>query len=148
MDMEQKTKILLAWELHEQDISNSQIAKRLEVNRETVNRWIGAIQGQEGDVLGYLEGFRTAERQPRPSRQIPLSTKQLVWQIREREENCCGQKIVYFLEKEHGIHLSTPTIYAILKQKFVLRQKGRKKTARGPVPEAFAPREVVLFMLA
>lgn len=143
MDMEQKTKIVLAWELHEQGISNTQIAKRLEVNRETVNRWISAMREQQTGLLGYLEGFRTAEKQPRPSRQIPLSTKQLVWQIREREEGCCGQKIAYFLKKEHSIHLSTPTIYAILKQKFVLRQKGRKKTARGPVPEACAPREVV-----
>ena len=128
MDMDQKTKIMLAWELHEQDIlawelheqdiSNSQIAKRLEVNRETVNRWISAIRGQDQGLLGYLEGFRTGEKQPRPSRQIPLSTKQLVWQIREREENCCGQKIAYFLEKEHGIILSTPTIYAILIVRF------------------------------
>ena len=67
--------------------------------------------------------------------------------------NCCGQSdygkavsvIAYFLEKEHRIILSTPTIYAILNQKFVLRQKGRKKTARGPIPEAVASREVVLF---
>ena len=38
MDMEQRTKITLAWELHEYGLSNSQIARRLEINRETINR--------------------------------------------------------------------------------------------------------------
>ena len=33
MDMEQRTKITLAWELHEQGLSNSQIARRLEISR-------------------------------------------------------------------------------------------------------------------
>jgi transposase-like protein len=53
MDMEQRTKITLAWELHEQGLSNSQIARRLEINRETINRWIAAI-GEQG-LLPFLE---------------------------------------------------------------------------------------------
>lgn len=141
MGMEQRTKITLAWELHEQGVSNSQIARRLEVNRETANRWIAAI-GAEG-LLPYLERFRASERRPRPSRQVPLTTKQLVWRLREREEDCCGQKIAYFLEREHGLRLSVPTIYAVLREKYTLRRKGRKKAPRGPVPQAQGPREVV-----
>jgi transposase len=139
--MEQRTKITLAWELHEQGVSNSQIARRLEVNRETVNRWVAAVR--ERGLLPYLDGFRAAERAPRPSRQVPLTTKQLVWRLREREEGCCGQKIAYFLEKEHGIRLSVPAIYAVLREKYTLRPKGRKKTSRGPVPAAQGPRQVV-----
>ena len=109
MDMEQRTKITLAWELHEQGLSNSQITRRLEINRETTNRWIAAI-GEQG-LLPFLEQYRSHARQPRPVRQVPLTVKQKVWFLREREENACGQKIAYFLEQEHGIHLSVPKIY-------------------------------------
>ncbi len=37
-----------------------------------------------------------------------MSTKQLVWAIREREGQCCGQKIAYFLEKEPNLKLPVP----------------------------------------
>ena len=64
MDMEQRTKIMLAWELHEQGLSNSQITRRLEINRETTNRWIAAI-GEQG-LIPFLEQYRCHARQPRP----------------------------------------------------------------------------------
>ena len=38
--MDQKTKMVLDWDLHEQSVSNSQIARRLEANRDTINGWI------------------------------------------------------------------------------------------------------------
>ena len=44
MDMNQKTKIVLAWELHGQGTSNSQIARDPQLNRATVNVWIAAIK--------------------------------------------------------------------------------------------------------
>ena len=141
MDMQQRTKIVLAWELHEQGISNSQIARRLETNRETINRWISAIAAQ--GLLPFLEQYRSHAREPRPGRQVPLTIKQKVWFLREREENACGQKIAYFLEQEFRIHLSVPKIYEILSERYVLKQKGRRKQPRGPVPEADAPRQVV-----
>lgn len=141
MDMEQKTKIVLAWELHEQGISNSQIARRLQVNRETVNRWISAIVAQ--GLLPFLEQYRCHTRKPRPVRQVPLLVKQKVWLLREREGNACGQKLAYFLEREFGMTVSVPKIYEILSEKYVLKQKGRKKQRRGCVPEAHAPRQVV-----
>ena len=141
MDMEQKTKIVLAWELHEQGISNSQIARRLQVNRESVNRWIAAIKDQ--GLLPYLDAYRSAPSCPRPSRQVPLSVKQKVWHLREREENACGQKIAYFLHREFGVTLSVPKIYEILKEKYLLPRKGRKKQPRGAVPEASAARQVL-----
>ena len=103
MDMQQRTKIVLAWELHEQGISNSQIARRLETNRETINRWISAIAAQ--GLLPFLEQYRSHAREPRPGRQVPLTIKQKVWFLREREENACGQKIAYFLEQEFRIPL-------------------------------------------
>jgi hypothetical protein len=64
--------------------------------------------------------------------------------IRECEHNCCGQKIAYFLEKEHAITLSVPKIYEILAERYVMRFKWKKNQHRGPVPQASAPRQVVL----
>jgi transposase InsO family protein len=70
-------------------------------------------------------------------------TKRLVWQLREREHDCCGQKIAYFLEKEHNVALSVPKIYEVLAEKYVIRSKWKKNQHRGSVPQASAPRQVV-----
>ena len=66
-----------------------------------------------------------------------------MWEIREREYECCGQKIQYFLQLEHGTHLSVPKIYEILAEKYVIRSKWKKNKERGKVPEASKPREVI-----
>jgi len=66
-----------------------------------------------------------------------------VWNIREREQGCCGQKIAYFLNKEHDITLSVPKIYEVLAEKYTLRSKWSKNQKRGPVPEVEAARQVV-----
>ena len=139
--MEQQTKIVLAWELHEQGVSNCQIARDLQINRETVNRWIAGVTEQ--GLLPFLEARHKGQSKPRPARQVPVHVKQKVWFLREREEQCCGQKIAYFLEKEHGVRLSVPKIYEVLAEKYVIRSKWKKNKARGPVPEAGKPREVV-----
>ena len=76
-------------------------------------------------------------------RQVDPIVKRLVWKIREREFHCCGQKIQYFLENEHGIHLSVPKIYEILAEKYVIRSKWKKNKERGLIPKASMPREVI-----
>ena len=125
--MNSRTKITLAWQLHEQGMNNSQIAKHLEVHRETVGLWLRGV-GEQG-LLPFLDTYRQANKQSRPARQVPLSTKRLVWQLREREHGCCGQKIAYFLKKEHGIHLSVPKIYEILAERYVIRAPSGRRTS-------------------
>ena len=132
--METTTLITLAWELHAQGLPKSRIAERLGRDRGTIRLWIEAVTEQ--GLLPFLE-------QPRPARQVRTSTKQLVWAIREREQGCCGQKIAYFLEKEHGLTLSVPKIYEIRAERYVLRSKWRKNHRRGDAPDADAPRQVV-----
>ena len=139
--METTTLITLAWELHTQGLSKSRIAERLGKDRGTVRLWIEAVAHR--GLLPFLEQHQKAKRQPRPARQVRTSTKQLVWAIREREHGCCGQKIAYFLEREHQISLSVPKIYEVLAEKYVLRAKGRKNQKRGDVPEATAARQVI-----
>ena len=62
--------------------------------------------------------------------------KRWVWDIREREAGCCGQKIAYFLERERGVRVSVARIYEI-------RSKWKKNQTRGHVPKASGPRQVV-----
>ena len=139
--MQSTTLITLAWELYEQGIPKTRIAARLGKHRETIHLWIKAVQ-QYG-LLGFLDRYGRAKKGERQSRQVDALMKRWVWAIREREYQCCGQKIRYFLEHEHGLHLSVPKIYEILAEKYVIRSRWKKNHPRGPLPEASQPREVV-----
>jgi len=93
--------------------------------------------------MDFLDRYRQAKKGDRQSRQVNPILKRWVWEIREREFNCCGQKIQYFLKLEHQAHLSVPKIYEILKEKYILRDKRRKNQPRGKVPGASRRGEVI-----
>jgi transposase len=141
MEVLSTTKIVLAWELFEQNVPQTHIAKRLEVNRDTVRLWLKGIK--EHGLSGFLENYQNAKKGPRPGRQVDPLIKTWVWNIREREMDCCGQKIQYFLLKEHKVKLSVPKIYEILAEKYKIKSKWKKNQKRGSVPKATAPREVI-----
>lgn len=141
MLMEKATEIVLAQELSEQGLSKSAIARRLGRDRETIRFWLRGIE-QHG-LKGFVDHKAAACKVPRPSRQVDALVKIWIWQIREREHDCCGQKIAYFLEHEHGVMMSVPKIYEVLAEKFVLRSKWHKNKVRGQAPQASAPRQVV-----
>ncbi|OGE07782.1 hypothetical protein A3I53_02175 [Candidatus Curtissbacteria bacterium RIFCSPLOWO2_02_FULL_40_13b] len=143
MDVNQLTKISLAWELYEQRVPKSHIAARLGVQRETVHIWIDKILVSPQGLLGFLEDYQKAKKGERPKRQVDPILKRRIWTIREREMDCCGQKILYFLEKEYGIHISVPKIYEILAEKYIIKSKWKKYHKRGPVPVATHAREVI-----
>ena len=119
--MEKATEMVLAWELYEQGLSKSAIARRLGRHRETIITWIAGIE--EVGSKPFLDHSAAACQVPRPSRQVDALVKLWVWQIREREHDCCGQKIAYFLKKEHGVTLSVPKIYEVLAEKYQLRPR-------------------------
>ena len=100
MGMEKATEMVLAQELFEQGLSKSAIARRLGRDRETIRLWLRGIEkhGQKA----FLDKSAAACKVPRPSRQVDALIKRHIWNIREREHGCCGQKIAYFLEREHG----------------------------------------------
>ncbi len=93
--------------------------------------------------MGFLDRYHQAKKGAREKRQINPIFKRWVWMIREREYDCCGQKIQYFLKKEHSVHISVPKIYEILSEKYVIRPKWKKNQKRGKVPKATGPREVI-----
>ena len=141
MDMSNLTLITLAWELYRKGVSKSQIARDLDKNRETIISW---IQGSKRyGILEFLNLYENAKKGPREKRRVDPILKRWIWDIREREMDCCGQKILYFLEKEHNIHISVPKIYEILSEKYEIRSKWKKNQARGPIPQATRSREVV-----
>lgn len=131
----------MAWELYEEGIPKVKIASRLGKHRETIHLWIEGIKGQ--GLLKYLSSYERAKKGPRVKRQTDGLIKKWVFDIREREMDCCGEKIQYFLEKEKGVHLAVSHIYSILHEKYVLRSKWHKNKKRGSVPHADNPREVV-----
>jgi transposase len=141
MGMQNSTLITLCWELYEQGLAKSRIAARLGRHRETIHLWIKGIQ--KDGLMPFLDRYEQAKKGERRSRQVDPILKRWVWEIREREFDCCGQKIQYFLNREHAVHLSVPKIYEILAERYVIRPRWKKNHARGPIPRASHPREVV-----
>lgn len=141
MDVLNITKITLAWELFEAGMPKLHIASRLSLQRETVHIWIKGIL--EYGLIGFMDRYSKAKKGPRIKRQVDPILKRWVWEIREREMDCCGQKIIYFLEKEHGISLALSKVYEILAEKYVIKSKWKHNQARGPVPQAERSREVI-----
>jgi len=136
------TKITIAWELLEQGIPKSHIAKHLGISRRTIIRWSQAIQAH-GDLQSFLHHYQRAKKGSRQKRKIDAILKRRILAIREKHHQCCGQKIQYFLEKEYDNQVSVTTIYKVLSEKYQLRSKWQKNKPRGPVPVAKSARQVV-----
>lgn len=141
MDMETLTHITLACELTEQGLSHTKIAAHLGRHRETIGLWLKGIATY--GLSGFLERHTQAKKGPRQARQVSVTIKRLIWELRVREHDCCGQKIAYFLEREYHVRLSVPKIYEILAEKYVIRSKWRKNQKRGVVPTATRARAVI-----
>lgn len=139
--MQNITKITLAWELYESGVPKLHIANRLGVNRDTIRLWVQGIQTL--GLIEFLDDYTNAKKGERVKRQVDPILKRWIWEIREREMDCCGQKIQYFLDKEHGVKPALSKIYEILAEKYVIKSKWKKNQKRGPVPEAFSAREVI-----
>jgi len=60
METRQMTKITITWQLLEQGIPKSHIAKHLRVFRWTIIRWSQAIQ-EHGDLQDFLDHYQQAK---------------------------------------------------------------------------------------
>lgn len=143
MEVNQITKITLAWELFEAGVPKSHIAEKLGVHRETVHLWILGTASHQQELMGFLEDYRKAKRGERAKRKVDGLLKARIWRLREENRGCCGQKIAKYLKEEYEISLGIKAIYKILGEKYKLRSKWKKNQARGSVPKANKPREVI-----
>lgn len=141
MDVLNTSLITLAWELYSHDVPQLRIAQDIDRNRDTVRLWIKGVK--RFGLMGFLDRYEWAKKGRRTPRKANPVVKDWVYQIREREEECCGQKIQYFLEQEHHTHLSVPKIYQILAEKYQIKSKWKKNKARGPVIHPDHPRESI-----
>lgn len=133
--MRKMTKIILAYELLEEGVSKSLIAKHLGISRRTIICWSQVI-GKHGSLEAFLEYYPQAKKGSRQKRKTDAILKRRIWSLREKHHQCCGQKIQYFLQKEYGMQVSVATIYKRLAEKYQLARSGRKTSlaARFPSP--------------
>lgn len=141
--MNQITKITLAWELFEQQIPKTSISQRLEVHRETVGLWVKGIESHSAGLAGFIDNYLQAKKGKRAKRKLDGLLIERICRLREENRDCCGQKIKKYLKAEFGIDLSVTIIYKVLSQRYVLKSKWKKNQARGPIPKASKPREVI-----
>jgi len=143
MEMNQLTKITLAWELFGEGVNKTHVANQLLINRETVRIWIKAIETNPLGLPGFIDSYLSSKKGERSKRKLDGLLKNHIWRIRDENRDCCGQKIHKYLLDEYGIYLSVPTIYKVLGEKYQLRSKWKKNQVRGPVPKALNPREII-----
>lgn len=129
------------WELHKVGLTPDEIAAKTGKHRATIYRWISGIRLY--GIRRYLEKYRTAKKGRRQKRKTDPILKDRIYRIREEFHHCCGEKIRYWMLKRYGVSPAVPTIYRILGEKYQLRAPCHKNVARGPVPRAEKPREVI-----
>lgn len=137
--MDSVARIHVAWELKQAGRTAEYIAERVGASRATVYRWFHGVK-QRG-IAGYLRHYGQAKKGHR-HRKTHSYVEQRILTIRREHHGCCGEKIVYWLAKEK-IYLSRSTVYRILNKHLQLRPKGRRNIARGVLPKAGKPREVI-----
>lgn len=142
-EVKQTTKIILAWELYEQHVPKAHIAKQLQVNRDTVYEWLSKIQHHEQGLQGFCNMYVQAKKGERAKRKVDGLLKSRIYRLREENNDCCGQKIQYYLHRDYGISVGLKLIYKILGEKYKLRSKWKKNQHRGEVQQATKPREVI-----
>jgi len=74
MEMRQMAKITIAWELLEQGIPKSHIARHLGVSRRAIISWSQAIQAH-GDLQSFLHHYQQAKKGSRQKRKIDAILK-------------------------------------------------------------------------
>lgn len=143
MEVIQTTKIVLCWELFEQGMPKGHIADKLGVHRETAREWICGIRQHPEGLLGFLEQYRNTKKGQRVKRKVDGLLKTRIWTLRDNNNDCCGQKIAYYLKRDYGVSLGVKAIYKILAEKYKLRSKWKKNQHRGELTEPTKPREVI-----
>jgi len=122
-------------------VSPEKIPEEISVHRATVYRWLKRIK-RDG-IRQFVRDHRSAKK-GRRQRKTDIILRSRIYEIREKKRWCCGEKIQFYLERDHQQKISVSTIYRILNEKYELRNKWRKNIKRGKVLlRGTKPREVL-----
>ncbi len=138
--MDTTIKLHIAYTLWREGYSANEIALRVDRDRVTIYRWIKRFRYR--GLKRTIHEYNQAKRGPRNHEKTSVEVKLLVYEIRHRYANCCGQKIAHYLEDEYGIHLSVDSIYRILRDKYKLSSHYKQKKY-GEAPKGNKPLEVI-----
>jgi transposase InsO family protein len=131
--------IEVSWYLYKEKVKPKVIATRLGVHRATVYRWISSFKRRGyRKTINYYKNCKKRERKKRITPQI----KELILEIREKHKECCGQKIEYYLKRDHGVKVSLASIYRVLGSRKKLRKK-YKGIKYGEAPKGRYERDVI-----
>ena len=89
MEVNQITKITLAWELFENGVPKSHIASQIGVHRETVGIWIDRISNHYLGLAGFLDDYLSCKKGIRAKRKLDPLIKTLVLLFNK------GSKVLY-----------------------------------------------------
>ena len=137
--MNRYTMFELAWELHLAGLKPEAIGQRVNRDRATIYRWLSQIR-----ILGIREFIRKKKesKRRRQKRKANALVAAKIRSIRE-QTGWCGQKIAKELLENHGLKISIPTIYRVLRQDFKLGAASKPHQYRGEAPKATQPRAVI-----
>ena len=130
----------LVYELLSAGVKVDEVARRIGRNRATIYRWQKAIRYR--GIRRFVREKKEAKRKRR-RRCLDSTTVRLIKQSRINHHDWCGEKIVWELAGKYGIKVSRASVYRILNRYFKLRSKWKKNKARGPLPQADKPRDVI-----
>lgn len=135
------TKIKICWSLYQSSVSPEEIPKQLGIHRATVYRWIKGIKLK--GINKFIRDYKNAKKGRRQPRKTHPVIKARIYQIRQDNHDCCGEKIQYFLENYYQQTASISTIYRILNEKYQLTSKWKKYCKRGHLKKGEKPRESI-----
>ena len=135
------TKIRICWSLYQNGVSPEEIPKQLGVHRATVYRWLEGVKLK--GINKFIRDYKQAKKGRKQPRKTNPIIKARIYEIRSKNNNCCGEKIKYFLKKQYNQEVSISTIYRILSQKYQLSSKWKKYCKRGHVKKGLKPRESI-----
>ena len=85
------TKIILVYELLEQNVPKSRIAKWLGISRRTVVRWSQTFQ-EHGGPDSFIEDYQQVKKGKRKKRKTKVGLKHRIWALRQKHHDWCAKR--------------------------------------------------------
>lgn len=139
--MQNSAKMLVSYHLWQEKVHVNEIAARMEVHRATVYRWISNFK--LFGVSRSIQRYEDSKKGSRFHRRLDKEVIDAIVQIRKDYEDCCGEKVSYYLAVDYGLRASVSTVYRYLKEKGLVRKHRKRGTFSKSLEKAKAEREQI-----